>query len=45
VPGLQARRTPLAATGILAVVVIVWHLPLVLFEEGGLTASFLTTSR
>ncbi|GAA4914409.1 CAAX prenyl protease-like protein [Actinomycetospora succinea] len=33
-PGLQARLSPLAATAVLAVVITVWHLPLV-FLEGG----------
>lgn len=33
-PGMQARLSPLAATAVLAVVVTVWHLPLV-FLEGG----------
>jgi membrane protease YdiL (CAAX protease family) len=40
-PGLQARLSPLAATAILAVVVTVWHVPLVFFEEGGTTPTFL----
>jgi uncharacterized protein len=33
-PGMQARLSPLAATAVLAVVITVWHLPLV-FLEGG----------
>jgi uncharacterized protein len=32
-PGLQASRSPLAATAILAVVVSLWHLPLVLMPQ------------
>ncbi|GLZ48535.1 abortive infection protein [Actinomycetospora sp. NBRC 106375] len=33
-PGLQSRLSPLAATAVLAVIVTVWHLPLVLLAEG-----------
>ncbi|MHC1562382.1 CPBP family glutamic-type intramembrane protease [Actinomycetospora sp. C-140] len=33
-PGLQSRLSPLAATAMLAVIVTVWHLPLVLLAEG-----------
>ncbi|MEJ2888120.1 CPBP family intramembrane glutamic endopeptidase [Actinomycetospora aeridis] len=33
-PGMQARLSPLAATAILAVLITVWHLPLVLLAEG-----------
>ena len=39
-PALQARRTPLAATAVLAVVVTAWHVPLLFLEPGGLAPSF-----
>jgi hypothetical protein len=35
-PGLQADRSPLLATMILAPLVSLWHLPLFFLEEGGL---------
>jgi membrane protease YdiL (CAAX protease family) len=35
-PGLQSRYAPLAATTILALLVVGWHLPLFFLEEGGL---------
>ncbi|MDD7940790.1 hypothetical protein PHK61_20410 [Actinomycetospora lutea] len=33
-PGMQSRLSPLAATSVLAVLITVWHLPLVLLAEG-----------
>src|SRR5215217_6835479 len=38
-PGLQASRSPLVATLILAVLVVIWHVPLFFIEEGGLQPS------
>jgi uncharacterized protein len=38
-PGLQAGRSPLVATLILALLVTVWHVPLFFIEEGGLQPS------
>jgi uncharacterized protein len=38
-PGLQAGRSPLVATLILAVLVVGWHVPLFFIEEGGLQPS------
>ncbi len=35
-PGLQAGRSPLVATAILAVLVVIWHVPLFFLEDGGL---------
>ena len=43
-PNLQASRSPLAATGILGVVVSLWHLPLVLMPQFGLPAIGLLTT-
>jgi len=40
-PGLQAERSPLLATMILAPLVAGWHLPLFFLEEGGLQPSIL----
>jgi uncharacterized protein len=40
-PGLQADRSPLLATMILAPLVAGWHLPLFFLEEGGLQPSIL----
>jgi uncharacterized protein len=40
-PGLQADRSPLLATMILAPLVSFWHLPLFFLEEGGLQPSVL----
>jgi hypothetical protein len=40
-PGLQAERSPLLATMILAPLVAGWHLPLFFLEEGGLRPSIL----
>jgi CAAX protease family protein len=40
-PGLQAERSPLLATMILAPLVAGWHLPLFFLEEGGLQPSLL----
>jgi hypothetical protein len=40
-PGLQADRSPLLATMILAPLVAGWHLPLFFLEEGGLQPSVL----
>ena len=40
-PGLQADRSPLLATMILAPLVAGWHLPLFFLEEGGLRPSVL----
>jgi hypothetical protein len=40
-PGLQADRSPLLATTILAPLVAGWHLPLFFLEEGGLQPSIL----
>jgi uncharacterized protein len=40
-PGLQADRSPLLATMILAPLVAGWHLPTFLLEEGGLQPSLL----
>lgn len=39
-PGMQSRLSPLVATAVLAVVVTVWHVPLLFLEEGGLETSF-----
>jgi uncharacterized protein len=38
-PHLQAGRSPLLATLILALLVVVWHVPLFFLEEGGLQPS------
>ncbi len=38
-PGLQAGRSPLVATAILAVLVVIWHVPLFFLEDGGLQPS------
>jgi uncharacterized protein len=43
-PGLQADRSPLAATMILAPLVAGWHLPLFFLEGGGLQLSLLLGS-
>ena len=40
-PGLQADRSPLLSTMILAPLVAGWHLPLFFLEKGGLQASIL----
>jgi uncharacterized protein len=40
-PGLQADRSPLLATMILAPLVAGWHLPIFFLEEGGLQPSIL----
>src|SRR5918995_4913831 len=40
-PGLQADRSPLLATMILAPLVSLWHLPLFFLEEGGIQPSLL----
>jgi uncharacterized protein len=42
-PGLQAERSPLLATMILAPLVAGWHLPLFFLEEGGLQPSILVS--
>jgi hypothetical protein len=42
-PGLQADRSPLLATMILAPLVAGWHLPLFFLEEGGLQPSVLVS--
>jgi uncharacterized protein len=38
-PGLQATRSPLVSTAILAVLITVWHLPLFFLEGGELPLS------
>jgi Type II CAAX prenyl endopeptidase Rce1-like len=38
-PGLQATRSPMGSTAILAVLITVWHLPLYFLEGGNLPAS------
>jgi len=43
-PSLQAGRSPLAATAMLAVVLSVWHLPLVLMPQFGLPPIALLTT-
>ena len=43
-PGLQSRRSPLLATGILAVLVTGWHLPLVLMPQFDLGLPDLVTT-
>jgi uncharacterized protein len=40
-PGLQADRSPLVATSILAPLVAGWHLPIFFLEDGGLQPSLL----
>jgi membrane protease YdiL (CAAX protease family) len=42
-PGMQARLSPLAATGVLAVLITVWHLPLVFLEGGDRWTTFAGT--
>jgi membrane protease YdiL (CAAX protease family) len=38
-PGLQAKRSPLVSTAILAVLITIWHLPLFFVEGGSLPVS------
>jgi uncharacterized protein len=39
-PGLQSTLSPLVSTGLLAVLVTGWHVPILFLEEGGLQPSF-----
>jgi membrane protease YdiL (CAAX protease family) len=43
-PGLQATRSPLVSTAILAVLITVWHLPLFFLEGGSLPLSTIVGS-